>query len=184
VLLDRFIQIIEENNLSAEEIEKVEFTPIVSSIEKRFTENQLKSEQDLAFHGQYLVACAAHRIKPIDMANPNTKNDPKIVDFMKKVVKLSVDKNFGKAILEDPEHLARLLNIEVRTKGKTFKAQNRVVDWTWNSEVRAKDEDLIRKFKEVTSGFLPPPKTEKAVEVLYKLEDVKNVNDLTKLLVP
>ena len=148
-------------------------------------QNELRTEEDFGFNSPYLIACAAHRIKPIDYLSPEVKNDSKIREFMKKVEVLpDVAEGFGKAILDDPNHHVRIVEIEVFTKEKALKEKSRVVDWHWNSEVVATDDDLVKKFEEVVSGFLPSQKVEKATHSLLRLEEIENVNDLTALLVP
>lgn len=182
--LDRFIQIIEENHLNAEDIEKVEYSPCCVTTNRLWMENELRTEEDHCFHSPYEISCAAHRIKPIDYVSKEVMNDSKIRAFMDKVKPLEIDPDFGKAMLQDRSHYVRLMHVIVHAKGKVFKMTNRVVDWTWNSEARATDEDLANKFREVVAGFLPSGKTEKALEALLNLEDVKDINKLTELLVP
>jgi 2-methylcitrate dehydratase PrpD len=183
-VLDRFIQIIEENDLNPEDIEKVEYTPCAVITNRMWVENELRTEEDHGFHGPYLVSCAAHRIKPIDYVSKEVQRNPKIRDFMDKVKVLEMDPDFGKAILQDPAHYIRFMHIIVYAKGKVFRMTNRVVDWSWSSEGKATDEDLANKFREVVTGFLPSNKTEKAIKSLLNLENIGDINELTELLVP
>jgi len=183
-ILDRFIQIIEENNLNPEDIEKVEYTPVPVITNRMWVENELRTEEDYGFHGPYLVSCAAYRVKAIDYVKKEIQNDRKIRDFMKKVKILELDPDFGKVSLQDPEHYVRYLHIIVYAKGKVFRMTNRVVDWSWNSEARATDDELTNKFREVVDGFLPSDKTEKAIQSLFNLEGIGDMNELTALLVP
>jgi 2-methylcitrate dehydratase PrpD len=183
-ILDRFIQIIDENSLNPEDIERVEYTPVAVSLNRMWEENELRTEEDFGFHGPYLIACAAYRIKSIDFVSQDVQEDTRIRDFMKKVKVLPVHKQFGKAILEDPGHMVRLVEVTVYAKNKVLKAENRVVEWTWNSNIKATDEDLVKKFKDLVSNFLPPNKIEKAAETILNLEAVEDVNNVTELLVP
>jgi 2-methylcitrate dehydratase PrpD len=179
--LDRFIQIIRENDLDPEDIERVEFTSVVSNLNRLWEENKLSTDEDLGFHTPYHIACVAHGLKYIDMADPETKNDPRIRDFMPKVTILPPDEDYGKAMLKYPGHDVRLVTVTVWAKGKTFTSQNRFLEWHWNSDVKATDDELVGKFNEVVSDFLPSTKREKAVKALLGLEEVGQLNDIMEL---
>ena len=182
--VDRFIHIIEENNLSPEDIEKVEYTPHAIALNRMWRENDLKTEEDFGFHGPYLIACAAYRIKSIDFQSPNVRTDPRIREFMKKVKVLpNPHENFGPAMLDDP--MARVLSIEVWVKGQTFKETTGCTQWSCSIDgFRATDEDLINKFKEIASGLLPSEKLEKAPVSLLKLEEFEDLNYLMEMVRP
>jgi len=182
-VLDKFIQIIETNNISPEDIEKVEYTPMAITLNRMWQENTLQTEEDFAFHGPYLIGCAAYRVNPIDFISPKVMKDPKIREFMKKVVTLNVHRDFGKAILEDPDHIVRLVVVTVYAKGKVYTEENRIVDWTWNSSLKAEDNELIDKFKNLTSGYLSSANIKRATEILFRLQELKDVNELTELLI-
>ena len=182
--MDRFIHIIDENSLSPEDIEKVEVTPHAIGLNRMWKENELRTEEDFGFHGPYLIACAAYRKKGVDFQHANTREDSKIRDFMKKVKMLpNYHEDFGTSMLEDP--ITRVMSVEVLAHGKTYKETSRYIEWSWRpKEVRATDEDLVDKFNEIVTGFLPSDKIKKATEVLLTLEEVNNVNDLTVMFIP
>jgi 2-methylcitrate dehydratase PrpD len=182
--VDKFIHIIEENNIRPEEIEKVEFTPHVIGLNRAWKENTLRTEEDFGFHGPYLIACAAHRIKSIDFQNPSVKNDPKIREFMKKVTVLpNPHKDFGLAMIKN--RMARVHTVEVQARGKSFKETVRCAKWSCSPEGRRPtDEELVEKFKEIVSDFLPLEKTEKATKSLLALEKFGDINDLMEVLRP
>lgn len=183
-IVDRFIHIINENSLSTEDIEEVEITPHAIGLNRMWRENELRSEEDFGFHGPYLIACAAHGIKGVNFQNSEVREDPKIRDFMKKVKMLpNYHEGFGTSMLEDP--ITRVMSVEVLSKGKTYKETSRYIEWSWRpEEVRATDDDLVDKFNEIVTGFLPSDKIKKSTDTLLKLEEVKNVNDLTEMLIP
>jgi len=182
--LDKFIQIIEANNLRAEEIEKVEFTPNAVGLNRAWKENTLRTEEDFGFHGPYLIACAAHRIKSIDYQSPSVRDDQRIREFIKKVTVLpDPHKEFGLAMLKHP--MARVHDVEVWARGKSFKETIRGAKWSRTPDGRrATDEELVEKFREIVSGILPPKKIEESASGLLKLEKFKNINDLMEMLRP
>lgn len=183
-IVDRVIHIIDKNNLTPEEIEKIEVTPHAIGLNRMWRENKLTSEEDFGFHGPYLIACAVHRIKPIDFQNPEIRKDLRIRQFMKKVKMLpNHHKDFGPSMLEDP--IARVMSVKVWARGKEFKETSRYIDWSWRpDEVRAADKDLVDKFNDIAMGVLPSDKIKKATDTLLKLEEVEDIKDLMEMLVP
>jgi hypothetical protein len=181
--LDKFIQIIEENNLSPGDIEKVEFTPhpITSN---RMMEGAagLRTEEDFGFHEPYLIACAAHRIKRTDFLNLSVRNDSKIREFMTKVKPLPIPhEDFGLAVLQDA--FAMVHPIEVRAKGKTFQKTSQCDQWVC-ALTRLTDKELVEKFEELASDFLPMDRIDEATKNLLDLENLQHVNDLMEMLRP
>jgi len=183
-ILDRFIHIIEKNSFNPEDIDMVEITPHAIGLNKMWTANDLQTEEDFGFHGPYLVACAAHRIKSIDYQNADVRRDPKIREFMKKVRMLpNYHEEFGPSMLEDP--ITRVVSVEISAKGRKFKETSKYIDWSWRpEEVRASDDDLVNKFNEIASGSLASRKIKKATAALLKLEGVESISSLIELLMP
>jgi 2-methylcitrate dehydratase PrpD len=133
--LDKFIQMIEENNLRPEEIERVEFTPHAIGLNRAWKENTLRTEEDFGFHGPYLIACAAYRIKGVDYQSPSVKEDQRIREFMNKVTVLpNPHKEFGLAMLKNP--MARIHSVEVWARGKSFKETIRCAKWSRSPDGR------------------------------------------------
>jgi len=183
-IVDRLIHIMDEHKLGAEDIERIEITPHAIGLNRMWQENMLETEEDFGFHGPYLVACAVHRITPVDYQNPEVRENPKIREFMKKVTMLPYHHpDFGPSMLED--RITRVMRVTVWAKGASFTETSRYIEWSWRpAEVRASDDDLVNKFNEIVTGLLPAQKLKKATDTLLALEQVKNVNELTELLVP
>ena len=183
-ILDQLIHILEDNKLTADNIDKIEVTPHAIGLNRMWRENKLVSEEDFGFNGPYLVSCGVHRIPPIDFQNEKVREDPKIREFMKKVTMLPYHHpDFGPSMLED--HITRVMSVTVWAKGTSFSATSKYIEWSWRpAEMRASDDDLVNKFNQVVEGFLPKEKIDKATETLLNLEKVENVNKLMELLVP
>jgi 2-methylcitrate dehydratase PrpD len=183
-IVDRLIHIIEEQNLTADDIEKIEITPHAIGLNRMWQENKLQTEEDFCFNGPYLVSCAVHRIKPVDYQAPEVREDPKIREFMKKVNMLPYHHpNFGKSMLED--RITRVMSVTVRAKGTTFSETSQYIEWSWRpAEMRASDDELVNKFNQIVTGFLPEEKMGRATDMLLSLETIGDVNELMELLVP
>jgi 2-methylcitrate dehydratase PrpD len=182
--VDRFIHIIQENDLSPEDIEKVEYTPHPITLNRMWQDNTLRTEEDYAFHGPYLIACAAYRKKSIEFHDPDVREDPRIKEFMKKVTALpNPNDEFAPAMLQDPR--AMVMTVTVWAKGETFTETSRYPEWSWGpDEFRATDDQLIEKFNDCVTGFLPSEKIEKAAAALFKLDEYEDINALMELLIP
>lgn len=183
-ILDQLIHIIDEQKLTADDIEKIEITPHAIGLNRMWRENKLETEEDFGFNGPYLVSCAVNRITPVDYQNSEVREDPKIREFMKKVTMLPQHHpDFGPSIIED--HITRVMSVTVWAKGTSFSGTSRYIEWSWRpAEMRASDDDLVNKFNQVVTGSLPKEKIDKATETLLSLETVGNVNELMELLVP
>jgi len=183
-IVDRLIHIIEENNLTAEDIDKIEITPHAIGMNRMWQENTLETEEDFGFNGPYLVSCAVHRIKPIDYQNPEVRKDPNIKAFMEKVSILPYyHPNFGPSMIED--RIARVMRVTVWAKGTSFSQTSRYIEWSWRPpEMRASDEDLVNKFNQIVTGLLPEEKVARSMDALLNLETIGDINELMALLVP
>ena len=86
-------------------------------------------------------------------------------------------------MLED--RITRVMSVTVWAKGTSFTETSRYIEWSWRpAEMRASDDDLVNKFNQIVTGFLPKEKIEKATDTVLNLETIGNVNELMELLVP
>jgi 2-methylcitrate dehydratase PrpD len=183
--LDKFIQIINENSLQPEDIQKVSLRvwPVTNLGFAR--ENQLRTEQDFHFKPPYAVACAVHRIPPARWLDRKVRQDPKIRDFMQKVeFDIACDEEeFAQARIKDPS--AALMSAEVVARGKTFRRQTLHAKGSWQpEEFKNTDEELIKKFRGNVSRVLRSDKANKVVDTVFRLEKLENAAKLMKMLSP
>jgi 2-methylcitrate dehydratase PrpD len=184
-VLDKFIQIIEENNLQPEDIQSITQQPHPVCQFPFETENKLITEEDYCFHGGYLLACAAHRINPSRWHDQDVKQDPRIKNFMENVdLRLVIDeKDFIMAKRENPN--AYQTRIEVVAKGKTFKEKAMHPKGGWFSEeFRNTDDELIKKFTDNATKSMSLDKASKAAQSIFELEKLGNTTELLGLVAP
>ena len=183
--MDKFIQIIEENNLQPEDIERVEAQPHPMVQFKYAQENTLTTQEDYCFDMGYVLACAAHRINPAHWHNLDIRQDPKIQQFMRNIdLDVVIDeKDFALAQLEDSGTYQ--MRIELVAKGKTFKEKMPYLKGTWEpEEFRNTDEELVKKFTDNASRILPLNKARKTTQIILRLEKLRNVADLMEMVTP
>jgi len=182
-VLDKFIQIIEENGFQPDDIEQVVAQPHPILQFRAWGENALRSPDDYYMHGPYAFACAAHRINPAHWHDPEVRHDPRLIDFMQRVTMVLDEKEFGLAKLEDPR--ANLMRLEVVAKGKTFKEKIPHPRGRWTpEEFRFTDQDLINKFTDNASRIIPSNRVNEAAKTTLELEKLGNISHLMEMYSP
>ena len=115
----RFYDIIEKNNLMAEDIKSVKIIrQIGPDWTGLFRNTEIHNIVDAQFSIPYNISCAAHRVKiGVEWQDIDTMRDPKILEFMKKVTVTGPDSSTS---------MVGMQRVEVEAKGKTF-AEERTV---------------------------------------------------------
>lgn len=186
--LELFSQIMEENDLKPEDVTDVH--AMGSPVEQHscWRHNELITEEDTQFNTPYLISCVAHGVKKADFVDRDTRNDPRILEFMRKVKTYTSEQElrdfeaeYRKNMVEG--RLKRFAQVQVEAKGKTFKKTATYRRGSWRpEELRFKDEELIKKFTDNASRVLPLYKVEKASETVYGLEKLENTAELMKII--
>ena len=184
-MLDKFIQIIEENNIGPEDIERIKAQPHPVAKFRFGRENKLLTPDDYSFNTRYLLACAAYRISPAYWQSPETREDPRIQKFIQhpEISVVFDEEDYAQAKREEPK--AYLQRIEIVAKGKTFKAKSiHPKGGWWSKELRNTDEELIRKFSDNASRVLPIDKVKKATQAIMNLDKLSNIGALMEVTIP
>jgi hypothetical protein len=167
--VDKFIQIVQENNLQPEAIDKV--TAFMTRMCPWF--DTLVTQEDLIMNMPYKIACAAHGIRPSHWHDPDVMKSPKILEFMRKIDHLEADGS-----TEQDEDGA-----EVTADGKTFKETGYCKGGICAIR-RISEEELIRKFDENNSGLLSSGKRDKLVRLVLNLDELEDAAELMNLAAP
>jgi len=184
-VLDRFIEIVHENDFSPSDIEEIVAQPLAIVQNKLWQENKLETADDYAFDLLYLLACAAHRINPVRWQDLEVRQDPGIKEFMERIAfRMVIDeKDSYKARLSDPRTFQ--MRIEVTAKGKTFKEKIPFVKGSWEpEEFRMTDDALIKKFTDNAQRVLPLKKVDQFVQKMFELETIENISQLMEIVAP
>jgi 2-methylcitrate dehydratase PrpD len=174
--MDAFYDIIEKNNLTADDIESVRMIrPIGPDWTGLFRNTEIGNIVDAQFSIPYNISCAAHRVKPgVEWQDIDTMRDPKILDFMKRVSVTGPDSLTSHVGMQ---------RVEVDAKGKTFTEERTVargglISSTGN--IQLTDEELEKKFKHNAVRILSEGQVNRAVDALWNLEKLKTVKELMK----
>ena len=167
--MDKFIQIIKENNLQPDNIESV---TIFLSPTSPWSE-ELVTQEDIFLNLPYQIACAAHGIPASHWHDPDVMESPKIWEFMRKI-----GRKEAKPGLEQEETGA-----EVIAEGKSFMYIGDCQDGVCILR-RISEEELIRKFDENNSGLLSSDKRDKIIHTALNIEELEDVAELIRLSTP
>lgn len=168
--LDCFLKIINDEKIGAEEIESVKIMGHPTLEEPAFTNRELLSIADIQFGPATVFAMAAHRIPVgVEWQDMTKAGSPEIQSLANKIT-------YGSY----PDYLAKQISIvEVKARGKLFREEKH-----FTALHELSNDDLIAKFKHNASSVLKPQKIEQAINAVMKLEDIKNINELTALVTP
>jgi len=183
--LDKFIQIIDKNDLQPEDIEKVVVTPHPIVQFKLWQQNKLSTTEDFSFYAPFLLGCAAFKIKKAHWLDEDVRGDPRIQEFMHRIAfEVIIDeKGFALPRLEDLDR--RPMAVDVVANGKTFKEKAIYLKGSWQpKEYRNTDGELIEKFSDNTSKVLSSDKIKKASQAILELEKLKSINEIMELISP
>ena len=190
-VLDKFIRLIYEHDLSPEDIEEVILAPHATEKNELCSENRLISEEDYAFYNPYLASCAAHRLKFGEYQDEETKKNPEIKNFMNKVKVLPPQQDDLRSEITGDIH-AHGMGVEIMARGKKISSETSCdlgglscsyVDWSWYpDEIRATDQDLIEKFEDLVSVSILSDKITRTTSLLLELEDVSDFEYIMSLL--
>ena len=145
--------------------------------------NVLTTEADYCFNLRHLLACASLRIKPSYWHDPEVKHNPDVQDFMKTLnLEVNIDeRDFAQAKRVDPNTYQ--MRIEVKAKGKTYKAVGSYLKGSWlPEELRNTDEELRDKFVHNASKRVSEEKVLEAVAMIFKLEKLEGMAPLLTVL--
>jgi len=167
-----------------QDIQKVKATALPMVRWRMPQENKLRTPDDFCFNASYLLACAAHRINRAHWHDPDTREDPKLREFMQKVEVVYDEREFALACLEDPA--ARKMGAEVVAKGKTFTEKINFLKWHYGGpqEFRLTDEEIVEKFRDFASRVLPLDKVNRVAETVLNLEKLEDVAELMEMVAP
>jgi 2-methylcitrate dehydratase PrpD len=188
--VDRFIHIIEDNDLRPEDIEKVKVIEWKWGITSLpfCSENQLETKEDICFNTGYLLACAAYyRHHIARWCDSEVFHDPKVREFMRRVKKI-----------KEPDQ--SLLGIEVITKGgKIFmtkegcgcvggvcgiKPEEKAIRGGMELPEEERKEELLDKFINNVSRTFSSNESNEIAQTVLELEKLENMGKLMRILAP
>jgi len=177
-ILDCYYQLKAEYDFKPGEISAVRCHSdnFVAHPDQHAVENQI----DAQFSIPYSVAMAAYgyKIGPA-WQDKAALTSPDIKDFMKKVEVIVTPKVKEMRRVDGKAFYGK---VEIDARGKTFEAEAMYSRGTDVEGYRMTDDDLIAKFKANSGILLSDSRMDKAVQLIMDLENLEDLNDLTKYL--
>jgi 2-methylcitrate dehydratase PrpD len=174
-VLDCVYEIIEKNNLTADEIEGVKAYAMVPMDHPLYGNPALNEIADAQFNARYMISAAVHRIKiGIDWLDPETWKVPSIRKFMDKVT-------WEEYHTPSPRNPAVVpAKVEIKARGQTFYAEKDNPHGRVGTESAMPQDELVAKFRHNALRVLTQGKIDRAVQKFIKLEDVENIQQVIK----
>lgn len=165
--LEGFCKIIEENNLMPDDITCVRVYAPAANMHM-FKNTKIRNIIDAQFSVPYNFAVAAFRV-PIgtEWQDMSTMRNPKILDFMKKVIVIPE--------LKGEKGFVGQNRVEVEAKGKIYALER-------PSMQKLSIHELAMKFRRNAERVLTEYQINKAIEVLRSLEEIENIDELIKYI--
>lgn len=190
--LTAFTKLIEENDIKAEEIDKIVikgslmYHPIFQVV-------QPQNPINMMFSVAHVFANAAFRTPLMEWQDPAKAKDPKMVEFRSKVSIELEGLNALEVVAEQlakgrPHNASKIpTQVVVTARGKTFSETVEYAKGTPNLPMS--DEELKEKFRINAAVVMNrskkgKEKIEKAIELIYDLEKVGDITEIIKLLSP
>lgn len=191
--LDLFAQIIKENNLRPEDIEKVVVRVHRTAVDKGSIYEPgdwLTAQVSIPYN----IALIAFGVTPSsEWQAPEHYRDPEILGFHRKV-RVEEDPDAARIIssAEQPTYGFKRAStsLEVTTKRKSFRARAEYAKGDpWLPETKMSDEELRGKFRSLASRVAESSlrwrnRIEEVIEKVYKMEKMDDIGELMKLLAP
>ncbi len=174
--LDCFYDVVNQNNLKAEEIEHISVFLRGAMNSKPFSLKELENISAAQFSPPYVFSVAAHGItRGPEWHDKATVRNPAILKFMDKI-SVQQHPDYAQHLAKDP--LNALSKCEVSARGQTFVVEREHRRGTLGTEAAPTEKDIVQKFRHNAERILTQEKIERAVNMLTKLEDVENISEL------
>lgn len=186
--IDGFIKIIDENNLSPDEIDEVKvFMTEFHISQPIWYTREIESCHEAQFSIPYVYAAAAHRLEyGVEWQEPAAIRNKELLSFMDRVRLLpfpKFDQVMAKVGGKEIPSKSQPTIIEVAARGKTFREEVAFAKGANVPEsVRLSDAELGKKFSHNASRSLTESQIQEVIELTFKLDKLENVRQLTKPL--
>lgn len=180
--MDKFIHIMQENNISMEEIDHVK--AVVTKTCASRNPEEMTTEDDFSWNAPYLIACAAHGINVNRWHKEDVLKDPKILEFMKKVSHEITDTSTQVGYANKDLLMFSVTGAEVITKkGASFRIIGNCKDGVCEIK-RMTGKEIIDKFINNVSEVLPIDRAKEVAQTVQELEKLKDATELVKMVTP
>jgi 2-methylcitrate dehydratase PrpD len=176
-IVDLFRRIVAEQGLRPDEIDKVvAWTGVTSA--KDWAEYMPQTQTDIAFSLPVAVAAVAYGIEfTPHWQSWEVVRDPRLPEFARKVEMRPNTELPTTPGVHVQRQDRRPTQVEVHARGQVFSA---ITDFAWGDpwtpESAMTDEDLKHKYRTFCSGVLRSERIEESLEMIFRLDEVADLN--------
>lgn len=183
-LFDGLIGIIEDNDISPDEIEAINAWGESFVQQPTWLNETIRNPRDAQFSMSHGLAVAAHRIPPgKDWQTPETVLAPSVLELTKKTT-FAAHPDYTAALRDNSA--ARPSRVEVVARGVMFAAESTYPKGSPSPEPETymTDEQLAAKFRHNAHGVISEGAATELIDAALHLRDVTSVTELIALLSP
>jgi len=170
---------VNEHNVDLHDIEKILIKTISSLCRQPFSTQVPRNEIEGRFSAPYTIACALRNIKPSEWYENKNIISESLLEIAKKI-KLEIDPNADKVLQKDPGKVPATAIIYTKM-GKEYSRKVEIAKGDPRNPLT--EEELIKKFKMIALQALnDEDKVKSLINMIIKLEELKNINEVTKIL--
>jgi 2-methylcitrate dehydratase PrpD len=173
--LDIFRAIVDRFDIRPEQIKELNIGLNLLAELSLWKNRAIKNHIDAQFSTAYVFAVAAHRIETgPKWQSEETMNTPEILEFMEKV-------NIFTAASPQAEKKDHIVEVHVRNTNKKNDIRYTESD-VWPVQNSMDDRQLSEKFANNASQVLPSQKIERALKMIFALEELDDVSHLMEFV--
>lgn len=183
--LDLIMKIVREQKLRPEEIEKIVSRQRPITVDAPlWSVTELRDAMDFQFSNKYTIATAVHRVPIADWQSPLTIRDKRILHFAKNKVEIEHEPKYLEVFYNDTKGEPKVArkhaaSVQIFARGTVFEDYTEYAKGDpWTPETRMTDEDLKEKFRAFSSKVLKPSNINKAIDIIYRLDEIDNITEL------
>lgn len=184
---DMFYDMLATHGWSPDEIERVDVGLIAPAVAKHIDDPTVTTFVDGQFSMPYLIAVAAHGVPPgprWHAAETRARDD---IRALAERVFVHIEPTSSTIAAEDIAqygHARRLpATLRVQARGQVHEAR---AEWSrgdvYTPETALSDADLEAKFRSFLDGLLPVAQVERAIELIWRLETLPDLSELSACL--
>ncbi|MEV6062910.1 MmgE/PrpD family protein [Nocardia asteroides] len=183
-LLDGLHRIVEENNISPDEIDSITAWGESFVLQPLWLNTTIEDVRDAQFSITHGLAVGAHRITPgKQWQDPSVVFSPSVTRLMNKVT-YEPHPGYTASLSENPA--ARRSRIEVAARGTSWTVEQLFPKGSPSPDPDSymTDDELVAKFRHNIDGVIARDDADAVVEAVFDLEQVADVASICRRLVP
>ena len=181
---DLFYDLMEQERLTPDEIDRVEVGLIDPAIAKHIDDPTVSTFVDGQFSMPYVLAVAAFGVPPGPQWHHAATRDRADVRVFMEKVSVAVEPTAAAKLAEDIirfGHARRMpTTLSVTARGRVFASRS---DWArgdlYNAATALTDAELEEKFRAFATGIRTPEQTDRAIEAIWQLDRLPDLDPLT-----